>query len=96
MEDQLRSKSHVCTVNESERRTTYLSLCELVQVLQWLRLRKMLECRQYGSVSGTHVLQDGLHQCNSDLSLLDKVVLSILDFNASSFLLRRAGILQST
>ncbi len=48
----------------------------------------------YAAEVGTYVLENSLHQSNSDFRLLDKVVFGVLDFNTSGLLLRRARVLQ--
>jgi len=69
---------------------------ELVEVLDRLRLRperpvsRPLRIRR----DSTHVLEDGLHQGDRDLRLLDEVILSVLNLKARVLLLRRARVLE--
>ena len=43
----------------------------------------------------TYVLQNGLHECDSNFRFLHQIVLRVLDFETSLFLFSRVGILES-
>ena len=82
---------------DGELERYYLSLGELVQVLERFRLvNGTVSISNRAGLDRTYVLQDGLHERDGDLGLLNEVVLRVLDFEAGVFLLGRACVLQAT
>jgi hypothetical protein len=79
-----------------------LGFDKLVQVLDRLRLqigrisRDQFLGRCVLSKVKAYILENSLHQRDSNLSLLDKVVFSILDLEAGVLLLRGIRILKPT
>jgi len=59
----------------------YLCFEELMEVLNRLGLPGggLVKKKKFRTEIITHILKHGLHQCNSNLRLLDKIILGILD-----------------
>ena len=74
--------------------STYLGLGQLVKVLKRLGLHTRGQ-RLSTAVNLTHVVQDGLHERDRDLRLLDEVVLRVLNLQPRGLLLRLARVLQT-
>ena len=88
------------TLDRGERFCCYaeveqLGFDELVQVFNWLGLKQMV---RYSSLfkpgMDTHVLENGLHQRNCHLGLLDQVIFCVLNFQTSLFLFGRTGVFE--